>query len=147
MGDQESASLCQFSSNLKSFGVDVILDIFNQVEINNSGGISQWVQRNMAKADKVIIFVTSNYVSAMKSAYKDSFDDAGKSVRKLHWEFDCMNNLVHSSLEKQNENIMIVSETDFKEDDLPYNLNRCKIFKISRLNQNGFKVLRNVLLS
>lgn len=50
---KEEVALMKFVGALRTFGVDVIVDVLNQVEINNVGGASRWIQINILKAEKL----------------------------------------------------------------------------------------------
>ena len=65
---EEKDILLNFLNSMESCGFDVILDICNLVEINNSGGILRWIQMNMATADKIIIIATSRLLSELQTS-------------------------------------------------------------------------------
>ena len=50
-------SSTQFASVLEDSGVDVIVDIFSQAEVNNTDGMSRRVQINIMRTEKIVVLL------------------------------------------------------------------------------------------
>ena len=51
-----------FASVLEDSGVDVIVDIFNQAEVNNTDGMSRRVQINIMRTEKIVVLFNQKYI-------------------------------------------------------------------------------------
>ena len=99
---KEVNSLATLASLLQSNGIDVVVDIFNQVQINNVGGWSRWIPTKMEKADKILLILTPNYLSALKELSRVEptlwTPCITENMQKVHTEFNHVNNILLNEL-------------------------------------------------
>ena len=100
--------LSQFVAALKKSGVNVIIDIFSQVEINNSGGFSRWIPDNIRKADKILILLTENYLSALQDVKE--LDATSECVRKIHSEMNYMRGYLEKGVRGCTKGVVVVAK-------------------------------------
>jgi hypothetical protein len=115
---QEKRALSQFVGALKRFGIDVIVDVFSQVDINNAGGVSRWVHINMMKAEKIVVLLNEDYTLALQMGVvvEEHGYEVKESFRKVHWEVDYMNSLKNSGRPGvDNNSIFILSDKTVSE--------------------------------
>ena len=97
----------KFVCELNSCHVNVLIDICNIVEMNNVGGLTRWVQRNLSNADNIIIFVTSSYVTELEMISNE--DDVQKRTtdcpRKTQLEINLIEKMTKEGL---NDKILVV---------------------------------------
>ena len=83
----------QFSDALKNLGINLMVDIFSEVEINNMGGRSRWIAANMKNAEKFIILVTPSFCNNMEPHFHHGVADELK--RKIHSELNYLNDFLN----------------------------------------------------
>ena len=119
---EDEVVLLNFVNSMESCGFEVVLDICNVVEINNSGGISRWVQMNMRSAERIIIIATPRFLSELQT------DTCCRSENELAKKIQLEMKLIGDML---NEDLMISSKItvllrNVQECELVYPLNNFK---------------------
>jgi hypothetical protein len=91
--EKEKEKLLKFASSLqlKLSGVTVVTDITCQNEINECGGMPQWVPEQMQKAKRILVVLSDKYVEMLKSDEKDDI------TRKIHAECNQIENYIYES--------------------------------------------------
>ena len=52
-------------------GTSVVVDLTRQIEINNCGGLSQWIPKQMSSADKIVVVLSPEYLKVVEKASRD----------------------------------------------------------------------------
>ena len=60
--------------HLTTFGVQCVIDLLCQVEINNTGGLANWLPYAITNADKILVVVTPNYLQVYVTMFVTNFN-------------------------------------------------------------------------
>ena len=50
------------AQHITSFGVQCIIDLLCQVDINSRGGLANWLSYSINNTDKILVILTPNYL-------------------------------------------------------------------------------------
>lgn len=104
--EKEKLVIAKFANIIKTYCIDVILDVCSAVQIDLEGGFSQWIPHNMNIADKVMVILTPSYVEALKHKPKDGLD-INESICKVHSEYNHINNILYNDLHYSKKVLLI----------------------------------------
>ena len=60
--DNKELRILELVQNITSFGVQCVIDLLCQVDINSRGGLANWLPFSIKNADKILVVVTPNYL-------------------------------------------------------------------------------------
>ena len=91
-------------------GVIIVIDLIHQNAINNDGGMSQWIPREMKKADRILVILSNQYLASLQTV--ENYDST-----KIQAECSFIQNMIHTNLQ-DSEKLVILAD-DVKPDDFP----------------------------
>jgi len=60
---RQETRLLQLIHFLAQYGIRLTLDLLCQVEINNAGGLPNWIPETISKADKILLYLSKSYIA------------------------------------------------------------------------------------
>ena len=114
--ENQKKKLLNFASYLQFqlTGVTVIMDLIKENEINQAGGMSQWVPQQICNADKILVVLSDDYLKVLDQNQRNDNDD--ENVCKIHTEYNHMKKIVYESCQITYKLIIVsdnVKPTDF----------------------------------
>ena len=94
--------LLMFANILQeAYGIEVILDLTSQVDINRAGGMCQWLPQAMKRADRIMVVLSKSYLGTLNA--KDTDPDACKVRAEL-----CeINRIIYHNLQCTNKLVIV----------------------------------------
>ena len=84
--------------------VNVLMDVTKTTEINEVGGLAQWIPKQMSNADKIIIFLSKNYLDALDVENADvKYNSKTSHVVKVAVEYGFILKMLHESRNSSNK--------------------------------------------
>lgn len=89
----EGSCLSKLAMLLNDANINIIVDIYSIVAINNAGGIANWVTRCIDLADKILIIVDDQYLKVLESyRHDEKLNEEDEKKLQIHTEFTCYTN-------------------------------------------------------
>ena len=147
----EIVCLTRFLAALKRVGINVIVDILKQVEIHNAGGFSRWIPMNMERADKILVLLTPEYISAITTSKISIDNNQSENIQKIHSEINFVNNLLLYKEVHEDTNHVVVVKKDVEKTELRSRVLDCRQWykfpkKADLENDPHFKSIVNIIL-
>jgi len=60
--ESQEMAILKLANALNTYGIRIILDLLNTVEIDSMGGLPNWLSDNISSADKVIVVISKEYI-------------------------------------------------------------------------------------
>ena len=80
------------------------MDVTKTTEINEVGGLAQWIPKQMSNADKIIIFLSKNYLDALDVENADvKYNSKTSHVVKVAVEYGFILKMLHESRNSSNK--------------------------------------------
>ncbi|XP_066910279.1 uncharacterized protein [Clytia hemisphaerica] len=118
--ETQERSLLNLVHFISTYGIRPKLDILCQVEINDAGGLHNWIPDVLTKIDTVILLITKKYIEALTSI-KENDLKLNEQVCKIHTEFNLIKKRLYQS-KQQNPKLVILLDDKIKTEMLPKDL-------------------------
>jgi hypothetical protein len=103
----------------KKYGIEVILDLTSEVDINRAGGMCQWLPQAMKRADRMMVVLSKSYLGMLNAKDEDT-ELCDPEACKVRAEFCEINRIIYHNL--QNTNKLLIVSDDVCADKFPEGL-------------------------
>uniref|UniRef100_A0A7M5V8A7 TIR domain-containing protein n=2 Tax=Clytia hemisphaerica TaxID=252671 RepID=A0A7M5V8A7_9CNID len=138
--------ILEMAQHITSFGVQCIIDLLCQVDINSRGGLANWLSYSINNTDKILVILTPNYLKALNTS-KTPSNVSDSDVCKVNTEFHFVQSLFYEE-RQQTPHVVIVLD-GVKEDEVPdifRNRVFCKFPKSFRQDEDDAVKLMGLIL-
>ena len=106
--EDDRTTLLKFASIIKSFNINVIIDLCSDVSINVDGGLSRWIRNNIKTADTIMVILTPSYLVALQ-AENNNYNE---NTCKVHLEYNFIDDMLFNNCQKSKHLIIISKDVE-----------------------------------
>ncbi|XP_066914792.1 uncharacterized protein [Clytia hemisphaerica] len=116
LDEEEILSLVHY---LMSLDLQCHVDLLNQVEINNMGGLPNWIPEHILSVKKILMVISKEYLQALNL---QGVDENDAQVCKIHAEFGYIKSILYHSCTKASPRLVLLFGRGVNFQDLPNEL-------------------------
>ncbi|XP_066931773.1 uncharacterized protein [Clytia hemisphaerica] len=119
---QKEEDLLHMIAALHEYGVQCVVDLLNTVEINNTGGLANWVPKSITNTDKIVVLLTKQYIKALNETEKSGEEITElmeDRVCKIHMEYKLITSMLYNTCQTSCKKVLLVLGKDVLKDEIP----------------------------